>query len=314
MSGGTYRISDIVLSSDIRMPELDPVDDAAEWRFTLSSRRPVRARPTWFHRWRNRGEPPMLSFGRVPDGYLMRFHGRADFTVNFVSRSIVGWRGPASTLTTLRHLLIDQVVPLVLSRDRLVLHASAVATPSGAVAFVGYTGAGKSTLAAALAVAGLPMLADDCLVIEPSPRGFVARPFYPGVRLWADSVRAVGASRRPSAPVAHYTRKRRLDGRHLSYQLEGLPLRRVFVLDRPVRRAAKQPLTVTALRGPAALVSILECTFQIDIGDAAAVRRTFEMQSRLVRATPVHRLTYPWQLSRLSETRDAIVARLLAPN
>jgi hypothetical protein len=59
------------------------------------------------------------------------------------------------------------------------------------------------------------------------------------------------------------------------------------------------------------LISILECTFQLDIGDASAVRRTFELQSRLVRALPVHRLTYPWHLTRLAETRDAIARRIL---
>ena len=180
------------------------------------------ARPTWFHRWRNPGEGPTLSFGRLPNGYLLRFHGRADFTVDFAARAIVGWRRGSATVTTVRHLLIDQVVPLVLSRDRLVLHASAVATPCGAVAFVGSTGSGKSTLAAALALAGFPLLCDDCLVVEPARCGFLVRPFYPGVRLWADSVRAVGMSRRSSAPVAHFTRKRRIDARHLSYQVDGV--------------------------------------------------------------------------------------------
>jgi hypothetical protein len=313
MSGGRYRISDIVLSSDIAVPELEAVGDAPDWHFTLSDRRPVTARPQWFHRWRNPGEGPMLSFGRVPAGYLLRFHGRADFAIDFASRAIVGWRRPKATLATLRHLLIDQVVPLVLSRDRLVLHASAVATPSGAVAFVGYTGAGKSTLAAALAIGGLPILADDCLVVEPARRGFVARPFYPGVRLWADSVRAVGASPRASAPVAHYTRKRRLDARDLSCESRAVPLRRIFVLDRPAKPRQNTPLLLTRLRGVDALLRLLECTFQLDITDAGAVRRTFERQSQLVRAVPVDRLTFPWQLKTLAATCDAVVGRLHAP-
>ena len=100
----------------------------------------------------------------------------------------------------MRHLLLDQVMPLVLSRDRLVLHASAVATPAGAAAFIGFTGAGKSTLAASLSAAGFPILSDDCLVIERDGRGFLARPFYPGARLWPDSVHAVGANVEGRAP------------------------------------------------------------------------------------------------------------------
>lgn len=311
MSGRTYRISDVALSSDIAMPELPAVADPPEWTFTVAGRPLATGPPAWFHRWRNPGESPTLSFSRRANGYLLRFHGRADFAIDFAGRSIVGWRRPPATLTTLRHLLIDQIVPLVLSRDRLVLHASAVATPSGAAAFVGFTGSGKSTLAAALAAGGFPLLTDDCLVIDRSRRGLLARPFYPGARLWSDSVRAIGASRRSSLPVAHDTRKRRLDGGHVSCQSEALPLSRIFVLDRPAKHRARQRLALTRLRGGDALIAVLECTFQIDIGDADAVRRAFELQSHLVRALPVHRLTYPWRLARLAATRDAIARQLL---
>jgi hypothetical protein len=312
MSRGTYRISNVTLSSDIAMPELAAVDDAAEWTFTVARRSPAGARPVWFHRWRNPGESHTLSFSRRPDGYLLRFHGRADYAIDFARRSIVGWRRTAATLTTLRHLLIDQVMPLVLSRDRLVLHASAVVTPSGAAAFVGFSGSGKSTLAAALSAGGFPILTDDCLVIERSRRGFLARPFYPGARLWPDSVRAVGASLRSSLPVAHYTRKRRLDASHLSCQADAVPLSQLFILDRPAKHDRRRPLALTRMRGAAALVSLLECTFQLDINDPECVRRTFEMQSHLVGRLPVHRLTYPWRLARLADTRDAIARQLLS--
>jgi len=203
-------------------------------------------------------------------------------------------------------------MPLVLSRDRLVLHASAVATPRGAAAFVGFTGSGKSTLAASLSACGFPLLTDDCLVVEPSRRGLLARPFYPGARLWPDAVRAVGASLTSSLPVAHYTRKRRLDATHLSCQATALPLSQLFILDRPAAHDRCRPVTVTRLRGAEALVSLLECTFQLDIRDPDAVRCTFERQSGLVRAVPVHRLSYPWHLGGLSTTRDAVARRLRA--
>ena len=313
MSGATYRIADLALASGIPMPELAATDGPADWTFTVAPRRPSLPAPIWFHRWRNPGEPPGLSFGRRGGGYLLRFHGRADYAIDFAARSIVGWRRRPATLTTLRHLLIDQVMPLVLSRDRLVVHASAVATPSGAVAFVGFTGSGKSTLAAVLAAGGFPLLTDDCLVIERARRGFLARPFYPGARLWPDSVRAVGASLRASLPVAHYTRKRRLDASHLACQADAVPLSRIFVLDRPAAHDARRPLGFTRLRGADALLSLMECTFQLDIHDAAAIRRTFELHSQLVGALPVHRLAFPWHLRQLDDTRQAIVRELMTP-
>ena len=312
MKRGTYRISDIALSSDIAMPELPAVADAPDWTFTAATGRLSAAAPRWFHRWRNPGEPPSLSFSRSGHGYLLRFHGRADFALDMGRRSIVGVRRGRATQTTLRHLLIDQVVPLVLSRDRLVLHASAVATPSGAAAFVGFTGSGKSTIAAALSTCGFPILTDDCLVVDTSGRRILARPFYAGARLLPDSVRAVGASLRSSLPVAHNTRKRRLDEQHLACQPEAVPLTQLFVLDRPAARETCASIELTRLRGADALVALLECTFQLDIHDAASVRRTFEHQSRLVSALPVHRLRYPWRLNDLADTRKAIARELRA--
>jgi len=47
------------------------------------------------------------------------------------------------------------------------LHAAAVATPAGAVAITAATGGGKSTLLAELIQRGLPLLADDIVVLEP---------------------------------------------------------------------------------------------------------------------------------------------------
>ena len=66
-----------------------------------------------------------------------------------------------------------------------------------------------------------------------------------------------------------YTRKRRLDGSHLACRSEAMPLSRVFVLDRPGKHRSAQPLAMPRLRGADGLIAILQCTFQLDIEDAA---------------------------------------------
>lgn len=311
MRAVTYGISGLALRSAIALPELEAVGDEADWTFSLTERSFAARSSSWFQQWTLPGGRRSVSFARHRNGYLVRFHGLADFTIDFPQRSIVCARRRHTRISTLRHLLLDQVIPLVLSRDRrLVLHASAVAMPAGAVAFAGPSGSGKSTLAAALAAGGFPLLTDDCLVVEPSCREFVARPFYPGARLWPDSVRAVGRSAAPLLPVAHYTRKRRIAPPHLPYREESVRLAGVFVLDGPPRRRAdRQELTVTSLSRREALVAMIACTFHLDL-DADTIRRGFELHSRLVTATPVHRLSYPWRLAKLTETRDALVRRL----
>lgn len=312
MNAATYRISNLLVSSAIALPELNMAPGEADWTFTLSDACFAARSLEWFQRWTLPGGRPTVSFARCSNGYLLRFHGLADFTIDLTERSIVCCPRRTTTLPTVRHLLLDQVMPLVMSRGaRLVLHASAVATPSGAVAFVGRAGSGKSTIAAALAATGLPLLTDDCLVVEPSPAGFVARSFYPGVRLWADSLRAVGTAARNLSPVAHYTRKRRVAPPLLPYRDRSAQLAHVFLLDGPPgRRDRRDHVTVTRLRQRDALLAVLECTFHLDSADPNTIRRGFELQGKLVDATPVHRLSYPWRLADLSETRDALVRRL----
>lgn len=72
---------------------------------------------------------------------------------------------------------------LATSEGTLAWHAAAVLAPAGAVLFVGEAGAGKSTLAAALAAEGFPHLADDVVpvcpvsaTVWPSPWAISAKP------------------------------------------------------------------------------------------------------------------------------------------
>src|SRR5665213_1638243 len=51
-------------------------------------------------------------------------------------------------------------------RDQLVLHAAAAAKGGGAVLITGASGAGKSTIAAALSLKGFAYMGDDSLVID----------------------------------------------------------------------------------------------------------------------------------------------------
>ena len=78
---------------------------------------------------------------------------------------------------------------LLQQRGVMTFHASAIETRAGAVLFAGHSGAGKSSLIAALIERGYTMLADDVtgVVLDPSGRP-EARAAFPATRLWADTV------------------------------------------------------------------------------------------------------------------------------
>jgi len=78
----------------------------------------------------------------------------------------------------------------------LPIHASAVAHEGGAIAFTGRTGAGKSTLIAALGQRGFPMFCDDTLVLDISaPDAITAMPGHKRLKLTPEAIALTAAER-----------------------------------------------------------------------------------------------------------------------
>jgi ABC-type multidrug transport system fused ATPase/permease subunit len=154
----TYSICNIALESDLRLPELEWAEGRTpEIRF-LMTRRALSdsADCEWVHNWTLPDGTPWLAIGRQARGYLLRFQEMADFAVSRDAREILCYAASDTPSETVRHLLLDQVLPLVLSsRGQLVVHGSAVLTPGGTIAFVGDSGSGKSTLASSFTEDGM---------------------------------------------------------------------------------------------------------------------------------------------------------------
>jgi hypothetical protein len=93
----------------------------------------------------------------------------------------------------IRAFLLGHVMGgLLIQRELLPLHASSVVTPAGAAIFVGNSGDGKSTIAAALHERGYPVFGDDicALQIEPQAPALVW-PGIPMLKLWPDSFKQI---------------------------------------------------------------------------------------------------------------------------
>jgi len=116
------------------------------------------------------------------------------------------------------------------------LHAACVRIGDGAVAFAGRTGAGKSTLAAALARRGHVLVADDVCVFEPAaPGGPRVRPSFPRVKLWDDSMRALDIPA-DGVPQASSGKRKFHFCDPDSFDPSPVTLRGVYLLDRSMVR------------------------------------------------------------------------------
>lgn len=288
------------------IPELQPLARAAgeAWTFSLSRvSRPSTRRVTWFHDWAFPDGRPWLRIGRAGREYVVRFARVAWFFIDPSTRDIVAFAHRGVPVRTVRHLLLDQIVPMLLGdAAHLVVHASAVVAEGGAVAFLGPSGSGKSTLAAALSRHGCALVTDDCLVVDLERRPAHVIPTYAGLRLWPDALKALfPGDRGRTAGVAHYSSKRRVGHRlgGLAFRRRSEPLRAACVLTAPISKRTQ--LSMTRLRGHEAFAAVLRCTFHLDVGRETTARRALERVTAMLETVPVFRLQVPRDLARLDE-------------
>ena len=311
-----YAFHDVTLDSELPLPEVPRSTRrrAATIAIRLAAAGAPRA-PRWFHHWRE-GRRRSISFARLAGGYLVRSHGLADFLVAADGASVRCDACQGCPAATLRHLLLDQVLPLVLAlRGGIVLHGSGVHIDGiGVVAFVGAAGTGKSTLAAALGVSGHQIVADDSLVVRRRGVRAVVVPGYPGARLWRDATRGLGLSGR-GGTVAHYTRKRRIAAPALPFRNSAGPLKAVFVLGRRRGGAgagasrATPPATLGRALAPRdRLIALARCAYVLDVQDRVQLAAMFGGLAWLVSRVPVVRLHLQDGRRHLSSAAAAVAA------
>ncbi len=130
-----------------------------------------------------------------PGEFLLQLDDIAHFWVCEGER-ITFARSPQATDADVQVFLLGSAFGALLhQRGMLPLHGSSVATPEGVVAFVGYSGHGKSTLARAFANRGYPVLSDDVCAISTELGAPLASPSVPWMRLWGDMQRHLDGDR-----------------------------------------------------------------------------------------------------------------------
>ena len=317
-----YRICGLTLASEIPLPELvavagsDPVQEpdisfrlehVAVRRTSRGSGFTVFALPA--------GEPG-LECAREPGGYRLRFPGLADFRVDVRGREFVCEAPEGIPPATIRHLLLDQVIPRALSlRGVYALHATAVLTPHGICAFAGPAGVGKSTLAASFHVAGYPVLSDDCLVLQEGNGTILVTPAYPGVRLWDNAAAALLGNPEGTLPAAGYGSKLRvLEGSHPgSLPPDRRTLARIYNIVDPLENEMEfsaEGRIVETIPDREAFMSLISSVYRLDITDRRLLARQFGFLERVASLVPVRNLRVPEDFSALPTVRDAIFADL----
>ncbi len=274
--------------------------------FQLDEARHQAPLPTpMFHEWIFPDGTPWTRFHRDRADYLLRFVDLADFHVSGDGRAVRCWPAPGISEDSVRFLFANQVMPLALSRQgTLVFHASAVEIDAQAVAFMGASGRGKSTLAASFATNGFRFLTDDGLVVKSAEGQWRITPSHPSIRLWEDSEEALLCEATPTAPPVQFTSKPRfLAGNQIAFCEQPRILRRVYFLG---DGAAERPV-FERLKPGDALIELLRHSFLLDIEERQMLAAHFDELSGMVSESIYYRLDYPRYFGKLAEVRQAIL-------
>jgi hypothetical protein len=254
-----------------------------------------------FSRWRSPEGEVVATFHRRPEGYLLRFLGRADFIVDVEHRTVTCSAVPVIAAPAIEDLYLNQVAPVLAGHaGELVIHASANVFDGAAAGFAADTGRGKSTLAASLARSGFPCLSDDGLLLRRSDGRYLAFPNRASFRLWSDSAQVVSPGQH-EGPEAE-TKTHISGSAALPFQDQPMPLRVLYVLG-PGEAAA---VRISRMTSTDALAALINHSFFLDAEDRARMARHFEAVAQLAETVPVFALDYPRDYDALPGVTRAI--------
>jgi len=181
------------------------------------------------------------------------------------------------------------------------LHASAVVHENGVHALSGQSGLGKSTLAAALGRRGMPLFADDVLVLDTSdPAEIICLPGHKQIKLWNDALKLAGAQ--------HSERVRAQIDKYYAVPPGGihagpLPLVHLTLLANRAREQASLTAVTGAERFTRFGVSLYRPEFCAAI---VASNTAFAFMSRICGAVPMSLFDRPYERRLFDSTVDAM--------
>lgn len=241
--------------------------------------------------------------------YELSYGDGTEFVLDATASRLWGsWKAPLALEDFATYLLGPAMGFVLRRRGILTLHASGVAFAGRAVLFCGPAGAGKSTLAAALALGSAPVLCEDIAALRATGGAVQVAPGYPRVCLWPDSVRALSENEVAFPPLTPTWEKRHLplDGRLATFQDAPLPLAAIYLLD--ARAESESAPRIEPLRAGEAAPLLVQNTYMNDLLDRQQRVSEFEALGQLLSAVPAFRIVPHADFSRLNALCRLIVA------
>jgi hypothetical protein len=218
---------------------------------------------------------------------LIKIEEIAEFEVS-EGRRIRVWLGPGAARKDAEIFLLGPAwASLCHQRGLLPLHASAIRTARGLVAFSGHSGAGKSTTAAAMVASGYELVTDDVLPIslnrDASPGAW---PYLRRMKLRSDPIAQLALS--PIEVVStRLDREKKFVRPQLAAADEWVRLERIYLLDTGLGASR----TIHRLVGADAVRALVDQTYHFAfVLKSGRFRDHLEMCAHIASRVPIYRL------------------------
>lgn len=293
---GFKRAYGLCISSDLDLPELNDAAGPAQVFIRLG--------PT-----PSQLENPVTKTPRLqaaPGRFLLDIEGVARYFVQ-EGREITLTPAPGVQEVDVRlYLLGSALGALMHQRAMLPLHGAALARGQEAFFITGVSGAGKSTLAHRLIERGLKYLSDDVCAVSFDPAGRpLLTPSFPRLKLWGDSLTALGLSPEGLPKVAS-----EMDKYHLrlaeSFCDETLPLTCICLID-----PHGQSFQAEEITGARKVGALLANTYRVRFLEGLGGKKNhFRQLTGLAPHVRMFRLSRPEQGFRVDELADLVFEAL----
>lgn len=288
----TYEAFGLTVKSSFSVPELPLVESEPDERADVTITEERIPRPL--------SADPESTFHAVSEREYYLMYDAA--TVRILDgTSIAVDPAPDVPSEVLRHVLIGPALNHLLDqRGYFVLHASTVSVDGKAVAFVGDSGAGKTTTAMACLVGGHRVLSDDVAAIALDDSGPVVRSGYPSIKLDPAAVEVFDPPVEPPE-LTHDGRERHFYGLTHDQPATPVPLGRVYLLeDGP-------SIEMTELPPDEQVMALVDNTYTLGaLGTDDLAAANFSTCGSVADAVSVKRLRRPRDLGALPEVVEQI--------
>jgi hypothetical protein len=223
--------------------------------------------------------------------YRIDWPGLGAFAFRPGSRDVLVWPEPDAAHEEISDTFDRLLQPVILQAlGKQALHAAAVVGPSGAIAFCGNAGSGKSTLGFAMRQAGHRQVADDALVLqlEQDRVRVCLLPFAPRLR---------------PASRLHFGYADQNPAQRVDLRPAELVLSAIFLLRQDEQTERPRLALLPQARAFSALLAHAHC---YNAQDRSHTRRLADSYLAMVSLVPVFALQYRPDLQRLPELIEII--------